>query len=828
MKEQSEIMIKGSSEDRTRLEISVPQLPPASYNVEADAEDQINLGNYWRAVRKRLWLVIGVAALATTMTAIYMVRKPDIYQAQARVQVDLESSNPVLGSSKGSSVIVSNPINDPAYFNTQLQILTGPGLLRRVVKTLDLEHNQSFLRPRSAEEGSLWQNLLKLFGLGDKQEESSESKDEVPLINVNKVAPASSKDDLVEAKRLAPFVRALQRGLEVEPVKETRLPIKETRLIDIKFSHPDPQVTAKIVNTMASAFEFSNLEKKTETNSTTGDFLLKRIAELQNRIRNGEERLLNYARSNKIISLEPTQNTVVERLVALNRQLLEAENQRQLAEAAYRAALAPGAAEALISDPSRDLGATSPSADTASRNSAARSSAGDLSQQQQVAGMEAKLAELQMRKQMLLVEFTEEWKDVREVNQQIAELERQIKEARKKAVSHTLASLEIRYRQALAHERAVQAAFEKQRNETLGQNEAAITYRIIQQEIETNKNLLDGLLQRSKEHDVVVAGTVNNIHIVDYATMPDWPIGPQRLRVVGMAFILSLAMGIGLALFLEFMDNTVRSIDDVEKLLHLPALAAIPAIKGSLHRRSLPRENALQLTAGNGSLHPELLINVDARSPLAEVYRQLRTSVLLSTAGGAPKTLLITSCLPSEGKTTTSINLAISLAQTGASVLVIDADMRKPQLHSIFKMENHRGLSTLLTNEVRAADVLDVIRQCEVENLYLLTSGPIPPNPAELVGSRQMRHLIDLLESAFSYIIIDSPPIASVTDAVLISSMVSGLLFVVQPGRSSRELVARSRKMLTDVGAKIFGVVLHKVKLEPREYYYYQYYSAQN
>ncbi|HKS28649.1 MAG TPA: polysaccharide biosynthesis tyrosine autokinase [Pyrinomonadaceae bacterium] len=762
-----------------------------------NADNDLHLRDYWRAVRKHLWLIICVVVLVTTLATIYMMRKPNIYEAEARVQVDLENTNPSLGNSKSGSFVFNNQVNDPAYFNTQLQILSGPGLLRRVVKTLDLEHNQTFLASGSERKASTFQSLLRVVGLGEKEQSkeaiSNQAAKEVPL---TASASSSTREDLVEAKRLAPYIKALEKGLKVEPVKETRLTIRETRLIDVSYSHSDPQIAAKIVNTIAETFVLSNLEKKTENSSTTSDYLQKRIAELQAQIRNGEERLINYAKSNQILSLDASQNTVVERLVGLNKQLLEAENERKLAEAAYKAALEPGAKEAI---------------------------AEDSNAKKFIDEANLKLAELQQKRAQLLVENTEEWPEVKEINRQIASLEEKIKEASSRAGSVVITNLATKFRQAKAREDSLRAAFERQRGETLTQNEAAINYKIIQQEIETNKGLLDGLLQRSKENDVILAGTPNNIRIVDYAITPDDPIGPKRLLGIALAFMFSLAFGVGLALFLEYLDDTVRSVDDVENLLHLPALATIPSI-GSLSRRRLGPGRAA-LAAANGNPNTELLINADARSPLAEAYRHLRTSVLLSTAGRAPKTLLVTSSLPSEGKTTTAANMAIALAQTGASVLIIDADMRRPRLHSIFGVENPHGLSTLLSSEACESDVLSMIQPHETPGLHVLTSGPIPPNPAELIGSEQMNRLIGILASSFKYIVIDSPPITSFTDGVLLASMVDGVMLVAHGGRTSRNLVLRSRQMLQEVGAKIFGVVLNNVDMHSNDDYYHSYYN---
>jgi len=267
----------------------------------------------------------------------------------------------------------------------------------------------------------------------------------------------------------------------------------------------------------------------------------------------------------------------------------------------------------------------------------------------------------------------------------------------------------------------------------------------------------------------------------------------------------------------------------VERLLHLPALAVIPSV-GSLSKRQLfPSSKILDYRNGNGS--PTLLTNVNqwARSPLAEAYRHLRTSVLLSTAGRAPRTLLVTSSVPNEGKTTTAVNIAISLAQTGASVLLIDADMRRPRLQSIFGIENTGGLSTILSSNLSESQMLNLIVRHESSNLYLLTSGAIPPDPAELLGSEQMRKLLHIDETTFTHIVIDSPPIGSFTDGVVIATMVDGVLLVVHSGKTSRQTVRRSRQLLHDVGSKIFGVVLNNVNLRSQDYYYYQrYYHTSN
>ncbi|MFL6255366.1 MAG: GumC family protein [Pyrinomonadaceae bacterium] len=789
--------------DRPQVSPAPAALPPyAGYAAYGDVEgsEENHFREYLRAVRKHLWMIIGLTLLVTAAAAVYIAQKPDIYTAGARVQVDLES-NPMSGATKAGTVVINSATTDPAYFNTQLQNLTSAALLRRVVKTLDLEHSQAFLRPATAQNRTVWQNLLRMVRLERKTSDEQKGRESYDLLLTGAVAPATAREDLAEAKRLDPFVRMLEAGLKVEPVKETRTSSysKDTRLIDIQYTHGDPQFAAKIVNAIADAFVLSNLEKKTETNATAGDFLQKRVAELQADIRGDEERLVNYAKTHQILSLDGSQNTVVERLAGLNQQLLQAENERKDAEAAFRAAQAPGAAGAL-----------------AEKEGKAKDD------------IEGKLASLREKRSQLLVNNTEEWPEVKEINQQIATLEKQLSDVKARATTVVTTNLETRYRQALDRERALRSDFQRQQGETLTQNEAAINYRIIQQEIETNKQLLDGLLQRSKENDVVLAGTPNNIYVADYAIVPDYPVGPQRLRSVMLALLLSLAGGVGLSIFLEYMNDSVRSTEDVDRWLRLPSMGVIPAVGGFAKRRLLPSRALARRAAQPGSDSPELLVNAETRSPLAEAYRHLRTSVLLSTPGHAPKSLLVTSSAPAEGKTTTAVNTALSLAQTGASVLVIDADMRRPRLHTIFELPNSRGLSTVLSNELSEAEVLSLIYQHEGTGLNILTSGAIPPNPAELIGSEQMRHLIRTLEGAFTHVIIDTPPVGSFTDGVLASTLVDGVLLVVHSGKTSRGVVRRTKQLLQDVGAKVFGVILNNVNLREHDYYYYRGYYSQS
>jgi capsular exopolysaccharide synthesis family protein len=794
MRERRELMVSVPETAEIAKPIEIKQMPyQGPYRMDT-AEDKVHLLDYWRSIRKRLWLVIGITVLLTSLVAIYQSRKPDIYEAHSQVLVDPERIDPSLAD-KNSPVTLFGS-NDQTYLGTQLQILTSDSLLRKVIKKLDLENNKDFLVTKAQKNNSLWESFKRTIGLGEK--EKTKNTDEVP---VDASTSSSGNEDLGEAQRLAPYVKALKKTLTVEPVRESRLQIKETRLIYISYQNTDPVIAAKVVNTLAETYALQNDERKKASTTTTSDYLKKRIEELNVDVKKDSDALVAYAKDKNIINLSGEDNIVLNRLATLNTALIKAENERKQAEAEFNAANIDDGAKALVIDETlrRYLDET------------------DL-----------RIAQLEQKKAELLVENTEAWPPVIETNNAIKILQEQKANALKQVGANRLVVLKTKLNQMKEIEKKLKEAFETQKKVAIIQNQNGINYGIIKQRLETNQSLLKDLQEKQRQNLIQQAGTPNNISVADYSIVPEEPIGPRRLMSVMVAFVLSLGLGCGLALFLEYLDDTVRSTDDVENLLRLPALAVIPAIENT-QRKKLLLAGSNQSNSSTALQQSELLLKADSRSSLAEAYRQLRTSILLSSAGHAPKTLLITSSVPSEGKTTTAVNTATTLAQTGASVLVVDADMRRPRLHTIFQKDNREGLSTILSSEMTEGEIFSVIKRHENTSLHLLTSGPIPPNPAELIGSEQMRRLIKMLERNFTHVVIDSPPIASFTDGVLVSSLVDGVLLVVHAGKSSRGIVRRSRQLLHDVGAKIFGVVLNNVNVKSQDgYYYYQSYYHQS
>jgi capsular exopolysaccharide synthesis family protein len=786
-------LARRNPKERTQQdEASIAQIMPY-YAIPAESGDDEKLSSeylrrYWHAVRRHKGFIATLTILATLAIIVYELRQPDQYEAKARIEVDRDNAAPHVNN---NSVTLDGSSDDSVYFNTQLQILTSSGLLRRVVKTLDLESNDAFLHPTQTLKHSAWRELLSMVGLNGKESKTPAATTEA--LPTTSFDGGTAHQDLREAKTLEPYVSALMKGLKVEPIKETRTDVRETRLIDISFSHNDPQIAAKVVNAIADGSAYMNLERKAEAGTIAADFLQKRIAELQSQIRHDEEQLLSYAGKNEIVSLNENENTVVERLSGLNRELLAAENERSQAEAAYKAALAPNAAEAM---------------------------AGEAFKQT----LQAKLNELRQRRAQLLVENTEEWPEVKEIDKQIAEVENQIKDQRSSVAADMRKTLETRFRQAAAREQTLRDAFNKQRSVTLTQNQAAINYRIMQQGIDTNKSILQALLQHAKETDIAQAGLSNSIHIIDYATAPEQPVGPKRLRNVGLGFLFSLGLAVGCVVVRDIFDNTFRSLADVENKLRMPALAIVPSVGGVTRQSMLSRRQPLALI-GNGQSQPrpELLFG-HANPILTEVFRQLRATLLLSRDGGELRTLLVTSSLPGEGKTTAAINTSISLAESGANVLLIDGDLRRPSLHKIFGVSNDRGLSNALNDRLVGSELMSLIQHPEMAEVSLLTSGPPLENPTKLFEHDNLHQLLAELESKFTYLVIDSPPIVPFADSVILGSEVDGVLMVVESGKTPRELVVRSMQLLEDVDASILGVVLNNTKPQPIDAYYHKYY----
>jgi capsular exopolysaccharide synthesis family protein len=409
---------------------------------------------------------------------------------------------------------------------------------------------------------------------------------------------------------------------------------------------------------------------------------------------------------------------------------------------------------------------------------------------------------------------------VQRLQSQLKELDAAV-DKEKRAV---MARLESEYREARQREELLTHALDQQKAEVNQMSERMVQYSILKRDAEANKALYDGLLTKLKEAGISAGLRSSNIRVVDPAMVPTYPARPAKTRNIVLSFVIGLVGGIGLALLREYMDNTVKSPDDIEALVRLPSLAVVPAFTESNGDR--PRSKLLKGVSTNGhDKRIELVAQHLPKSQMSEAFRALRTALLLSQADHPPQVILVTSALPREGKTTAAANLAVTLAQLGDRTLLIDADLRKPGIGRLLSLGNgkYAGLSSYLAG-VSSLDLV-TIQHPAIPNLSAIPTGPLPPNPADLLSSHKLTDAIAELRTKFKFIVIDSPPIMAATDAVILSVKADGVLLVVRSGETPKEAFTRTRDLLLSVKAHLLGVVLNAVDSTAPDYYYsYRYY----
>ncbi len=383
------------------------------------------------------------------------------------------------------------------------------------------------------------------------------------------------------------------------------------------------------------------------------------------------------------------------------------------------------------------------------------------------------------------------------------------------------------YKTARNHVELLQQALDRQKTEANDQAEKLVQYHILQHDADSNKQLYDGLQQKLKEAGITAGLRSSNIRVVDPALVPMSPSRPQKARNIMLGFLVGLIGGVGLAIFREYLDNTVKSPDDIEGLTGLPSLAVVPSLPGlSGYQGRLARLGRETPPSAPGGPRVEMLSYAQPKSQISEAFRALRTSLLLSQADHPPQVILVTSALPREGKTTAAVNLSVTLAQLGDRTLLLDSDLRKPGVRRALNLTGGKesaGLSSYLAGVSTLDDA--IAPHPTISNLSALTTGPIPPSPADLLSSHRMREAVAELRRRFKFIVIDSPPIMAATDAVILSALTDGVLLVVRSGATPKEAFTRTRDLLGAVKCRLLGVVLNAVDSSAPDYYYsYRYY----
>ena len=767
----------GTNLDRPLRELTQPERPNNTYALS----EPTHLRDYLSVVLKRKWLILSLIVVVTSLVAIQMYRQPTVYAAKSTIQIEQKTKNLLK-----SKELVLNAPNDPAYWGTQLKLLENPRLHRKVVLALGLHNNPAFFGGNARP--SLFATARRIFSRQTPAPAPTPAPGGLAVVDDAAPAVATQVEQLTpeQTARMLAYEDALRAGLTIDPVERTNL-------VEIHYQHTNPDLAMKVADTLAQVFIDDNNARETAGSTTSATQLAKNLADLQIAYRQKQDQIIAFKRSHNLpLGAADGQDLTKAILGMSTTQMMEAEAKRKELEASYR-----------VAQSTQDI-----------------YSIPEVMQNKSVQELRDKLSALEEQRQALLVQYTEEWPAVKKLDKQKAQVQASLDKQAKDVVR----TIEGNYKAAVLRENSLRQSNSTARGQANAQSQSEGQLDIILQEQETIKQLYNTALQRQKELDVTGTDVPNNISISTPARRAEI-VGPPRVRNILIALLLSLGAGIGLAFLLDYLDDTLKSIEDVDRHIHLPTLALIPAPRAE--RRFMGARGALPAHAGSGGdpTATALALIEEKRSPVAEAYRHLRTSLLLSSAGQPPKTVLVTSSQPSEGKTTTAVNTAVMLAQTGAEVLILDCDLRRPRIHAHFNLPNTRGVTNYLSGDANVSSLIQSYDK--LPNLKIITSGPVPPNSAELLGSEEMRRLLLLLSENFTHIIIDSPPAISFTDASILSTMVDGVMLVVHGGRSSRAVVRRAKQQLLDVGAHIYGIVLNNVKLESHDYYYYSgYYSS--
>ncbi len=567
--------------------------------------------------------------------------------------------------------------------------------------------------------------------------------------------------------------------------------VPNSHLLQVSYESTDPVFAAKILNAHLENFKAQNIQSRYEATLEATRFLTSQLNELKLTVKQSEDARINYERQNQIWSVDDKSNITTARLADLDKQLTDAQGETLKKQALYEYA-----------------------------------KAGDIDAVPEIRG-DPLLQDLQKRRADLAVQYSEavnqygpNFPKVQRLQAQMKETDDQIGKESKGIVLQ----LESDYREAKQREELIRQALEQQKAETNNMAEKLVQYNILKRESEADKSLYEGLLTKLKEAGISEGLKSSNIRVVDPAMIPSYPSRPAKTRNIALAFLVGLVGGIGLALLREYLDNTVKTPDDVEMLARLPSLAVVPAFGDGPGSKG--RMGFFGGASSNGrEKRIELVAQHLPKSQMSEAFRALRTALLLSQPDHPPQVILVTSALPREGKTTAAANLAVTLAQLGDKTVLVDADLRKPGVGRLLNLGSgkYAGLSSYLAG-VSTLDLVTVPHPA-IPNLAAIPTGPLPPNPADLLSSHRLADAIAELRTIYKFIVIDSPPIMAATDAVILSVQADGVILVVRSGETPKEAFTRTRDLLVSVKSRLLGVVLNAVNASAPDYYYsYRYY----
>jgi succinoglycan biosynthesis transport protein ExoP len=732
------------------MKTSAPPRPaPASTSFTPDQDvhllDRLAVLYRYRRICGAVFVLTTAAMMIQGYNAVQM------FQAQSEIMIEDERATTVPGLSDPQNAFYEDP--EP-YYQTQFRILKGRDLTRRVIKKLNLgavpEFNGTAAAPPTAialvhdAEGRL-----------------------LNLIRPTKPAPAETPK-VDETPDESGLVSAFISRVDVQP-------IRGSRLVNVIFTGQDPTFAARAVNTLIDEYVDQNLLVKVQSSQNMLDWLDRELAKQQQKVQESEQALSDYRDKQNALSLDDKQNIVTQRLTQLNDALIHARTVKAQKEALYNqvrsmtATTTPDAIPAISSNP-------------------------------QVQSLKTRIADLSQQRAQLAEKFGDKWPAVQTVNTNLQEARSQLDTETVKA----LQSIKNDFETAVLEEQTLSRNLDAAKADAQDLSRKSVGYNVMEREAKSNRQVYESLLARQKELAVQSNSRANNVRVIDRAEVPKAPITPGGRRTWLMSIAIGLVLAVGVAFGLDYMNDTIKTPEDVMRRLKMPFLGLVPSVRGDKH---------------------PVLTSSHVPHDFGEAFRSLRTSLIAKYPTEGTKIVVVTSAQPLEGKTTTAANIAMALAYGGARVLLIDGDMRRPGMHRPLRLTNERGLSQVLIGQAR---VRDVIQRTVDPNLLAITAGKTPPNPSELLASERMKTLLaNLSHGPFDWILIDTPPVLAVTDAVILAPLVSGVTFVVGAEMTRRRLAERALETITQSQPKVVGVVLNKVDFARNKYYYSRYYGHQ-
>ena len=754
-------------------------------------EESINLRHYWHIVLERRWLVAVTFLVVMVLCAFYLFTATPIFSATIRLQIDNETENSMRMES-----FVMEGIQGQDYLQTQYKNLQSRSLM--ALALAETQENAKILEgiksgSRSPDQLAVLSGLAKeeveqrlqemavagFFGptgyssgnaTGLAREENK------PLVSGRFVFPEKKEEDESERVKPPSYESLLSRvsgGVSVSP-------IRLSRLVDVSVESPNRNEAALIANTIISKFlEQDNTHKRGKLTNAV-DFLQTEAANLSDKVRDNFGALLNYKMENDIISLEESQNITLQALI-------EAQTDYDSAHSSEVSAVTTAEEADRVFEETMQYG-TIPSVAT---DTEVRKIRGDLALAQ------AELAEL-------LERYLEKHPKVIEKRARIESLKEGLASSERRIFDSILNQAHLAEATALS----LQGVLTIRKSEQQGMNQKSIQYYALERKAKQSETMYNLALQRLKETELQEKDIVQNMHVIDLATAQMAPIKPKKMLTLFLGLVGGLGAGFGLAFFVNFLDDSIKSQEDVESYLKLPFLGYIPNIKTtSVIERDL-----------QSHLHPQ--------SNSAESFRTIRAAISLSQRAGDLQVMAVTSTIPAEGKSLVASNHAIVMAQTGAKTLLVDFDLRRPSVHKAFQLQSPRGLSSYLLGKVDSIE--EIVHHAEVPNLDVICCGAVPNNPSELAGSQRMKDFIEEIRSKYDKIMFDCPPVSAVSDPLMIAAATDGIIFVSKFNKVRREHARKTVQRIQDAGINIVGVCINDLDFEGKDSYYYSYYYYQN